>query len=79
MTEPKFTLGIVGARGYTGAELIRLLAAHPHIELASELYRRHLPKGFVPEPSAAITKRYIIAHRMLGFRTAVQLGKLLKG
>ncbi len=34
MTEPKFTLGIVGARGYTGAELIRLLAAHPHIELA---------------------------------------------
>lgn len=27
-------MGIVGARGYTGAELIRLLAAHPHIELA---------------------------------------------
>ncbi len=33
MTEPKFTLGIVGARGYTGAELIRLLAGHPDIEL----------------------------------------------
>ncbi|KRG61859.1 N-acetyl-gamma-glutamyl-phosphate reductase [Stenotrophomonas humi] len=29
-----FTVGIVGARGYTGTELIRLLAAHPHIELA---------------------------------------------
>ena len=29
-----FTLGIVGARGYTGAELIRLVAAHPQIELA---------------------------------------------
>ncbi|HET8898911.1 MAG TPA: N-acetyl-gamma-glutamyl-phosphate reductase [Rhodanobacteraceae bacterium] len=28
------TLGIVGARGHTGAELIRLIAAHPALELA---------------------------------------------
>lgn len=28
------TIGIVGARGHTGAELIRLLAGHPHFELA---------------------------------------------
>jgi N-acetyl-gamma-glutamyl-phosphate reductase len=28
------TIGIVGARGHTGAELIRLIAAHPAIELA---------------------------------------------
>jgi N-acetyl-gamma-glutamyl-phosphate reductase len=28
------TLGIVGARGHTGAELIRLVAAHPGFELA---------------------------------------------
>jgi N-acetyl-gamma-glutamyl-phosphate reductase len=28
------TVGIVGARGYTGAELIRLIAAHPALELA---------------------------------------------
>lgn len=34
MTDKKFTLGIVGARGYTGAELIGLVAAHPAIELA---------------------------------------------
>ncbi len=34
MTERKFTLGIVGARGHTGAELIRLVAGHPHVELA---------------------------------------------
>ncbi len=34
MTDKKFSLGIVGARGYTGTELIRLVAAHPHIELA---------------------------------------------
>ncbi len=28
------TLGIVGARGHTGAELIRLIARHPHLRLA---------------------------------------------
>ncbi|PJK07436.1 N-acetyl-gamma-glutamyl-phosphate reductase [Lysobacteraceae bacterium NML08-0793] len=28
------TLGIIGARGHTGAELIRLVAAHPQLELA---------------------------------------------
>jgi len=28
------TVGIVGARGHTGAELIRLIAAHPALELA---------------------------------------------
>jgi len=30
----KYSLGIIGARGYTGAELITLIARHPHIELA---------------------------------------------
>jgi N-acetyl-gamma-glutamyl-phosphate reductase len=30
----KKTLGIVGARGHTGAELIRLVANHPYLELA---------------------------------------------
>ncbi len=30
----KRTLGIVGARGHTGAELIRLVAGHPGLELA---------------------------------------------
>jgi N-acetyl-gamma-glutamyl-phosphate reductase len=30
----KKTVGIVGARGYTGAELIRLIARHPALELA---------------------------------------------
>lgn len=30
----KKTIGIVGARGHTGAELIRLVAAHPQLELA---------------------------------------------
>ena len=31
----KKTIGIIGARGHTGAELIRLLAAHPGFELAA--------------------------------------------
>lgn len=30
----KKTLGIIGARGYTGSELIRLIAGHPSLELA---------------------------------------------
>ncbi|TXI47918.1 MAG: N-acetyl-gamma-glutamyl-phosphate reductase [Lysobacter sp.] len=34
MSASKFRVGIVGARGYVGAELIRLIAAHPRLELA---------------------------------------------
>jgi N-acetyl-gamma-glutamyl-phosphate reductase common form len=34
MTEPTIRLGIVGARGHTGAELIRLVAGHPCFDLA---------------------------------------------
>jgi N-acetyl-gamma-glutamyl-phosphate reductase len=34
VTNDKKTIGIVGARGHTGAELIRLIAAHPALELA---------------------------------------------
>ena len=30
----KKTVGLIGARGHTGAELIRLIARHPHLELA---------------------------------------------
>lgn len=34
MTGEKKTIGIVGARGHTGMELIRLIAAHPRLQLA---------------------------------------------
>ena len=34
MSMSKKSIGIVGARGHTGAELIRLVAAHPALELA---------------------------------------------
>jgi N-acetyl-gamma-glutamyl-phosphate reductase len=30
----RFRVGVVGASGYTGAELLRLLTGHPHLELA---------------------------------------------
>ena len=49
-----FTLGIVGARGYTGAELIRLVAAHPHIELAF-VSSRELAGQRVADKNAAYT------------------------
>ncbi|AWH50128.1 N-acetyl-gamma-glutamyl-phosphate reductase [Stenotrophomonas sp. SAU14A_NAIMI4_5] len=34
MNDSTYTLGIVGARGHTGAELIKLVAAHPRLQLA---------------------------------------------
>jgi N-acetyl-gamma-glutamyl-phosphate reductase len=34
VTDNKKSIGIVGARGHTGAELIRLVAAHPALDLA---------------------------------------------
>jgi len=46
MKADAITVGIVGARGHTGAELIRLIAAHPRFELAfvssRELDGQHL-------------------------------------
>ena len=34
MSAEKFSVGIVGARGHVGAELIRLLVSHPNLQLA---------------------------------------------
>ncbi|MET0288965.1 MAG: N-acetyl-gamma-glutamyl-phosphate reductase [Pseudoxanthomonas sp.] len=34
MTSRTFTVGIVGARGHTGSELIKLIVAHPQLQLA---------------------------------------------
>ena len=33
MYKPKINVGIVGGTGYTGSELLRLLAAHPQVEI----------------------------------------------
>ncbi len=46
------TLGIIGARGHTGSELIRLLAAHPSLELAF-VSSRELDGQRVAEHNAA--------------------------
>ena len=34
-SDGKLRVGIVGASGFTGAELMRLIAAHPRMELAA--------------------------------------------
>ena len=54
------------------------LLAHKDLALAVGLYQQHMYKDFAPEVSAAITKRYILAHQVLGFERAVRLGQLLK-
>jgi len=48
----KKTIGIVGARGHTGAELIKLIARHPHLELAF-VSSRELDGQRVAEHNAA--------------------------
>jgi N-acetyl-gamma-glutamyl-phosphate reductase len=62
------SVGIVGARGHTGAELIRLLAAHPGFELAFVSSREldgQPVSAHVPEYRGAL--RYAnIAHESLG-------------
>lgn len=35
MTEQKIRVAVLGASGYTGAELIRLITTHPHVELVA--------------------------------------------
>ena len=57
-----FRLGLIGARGYVGTELIRLLADHPSIELGlvSSREREGLPVHDF-EPTAAKGLRYVNA------------------
>jgi len=51
MTDKPKTIGIIGARGHTGAELVRLVAAHPSLmlafvssrELAGQRVHDHVP------------------------------------
>ena len=33
MSKAKINVGILGASGYTGADAVRLLAAHPNVEI----------------------------------------------
>jgi len=38
----RIRVAVVGATGYTGSELVRLLSAHPHVEIAAITSRREL-------------------------------------
>lgn len=40
MTDKKFKVGIVGGTGYTGVELLRLLARHPNVEIKAITSRK---------------------------------------
>ncbi len=44
MSNQRVRIGIVGATGYTGAELVRLLSAHPHAEIAMLVSRTEAGK-----------------------------------
>lgn len=44
MTASRVRIAILGASGYTGAELLRLLAAHPHAEIAALTAERQAGK-----------------------------------
>lgn len=54
MTSKTFTVGIVGARGHTGSELIKLIVAHPQLQLAF-VSSRELDGRPVSEHNAAYT------------------------
>lgn len=44
MTDKKIKVGVIGASGYTGADLIRLAACHPNIEIAAASANAHAGK-----------------------------------
>ena len=44
MTSPNIKVGIVGANGYAGAEVLRLIASHPSAELSVVTSRAHFGK-----------------------------------
>jgi len=49
MKKNKIKVGIIGASGYTGSELIRLLLLHPNIELKFALSKTNKNKKIVFE------------------------------
>ncbi|WP_456434400.1 N-acetyl-gamma-glutamyl-phosphate reductase [Thermosulfuriphilus sp.] len=45
MSEKKIAVAVIGATGYTGAELLRLLASHPQVELTCVTSRQEAGKA----------------------------------
>ncbi|MEX0883581.1 MAG: N-acetyl-gamma-glutamyl-phosphate reductase [Cyclobacteriaceae bacterium] len=46
MTKKKFKVSIIGATGYTGSELARILIHHPHVEIVNITSESHKGKKF---------------------------------
>lgn len=44
MAQEKFRIGVLGASGYTGSDLVRLAARHPHIEITALTANSHAGK-----------------------------------
>ena len=54
MAEKKIRVGVVGASGYTGGELLRLLAGHPNVEVTLVTAEKHAGKS-VADVFASLT------------------------
>ena len=51
MEQKKYRIGILGATGYTGAEILRLMARHPLFELAFASSERAMTNMNPPPPA----------------------------
>ena len=52
MSASKISVGIIGASGYTGADAVRLLAAHPNAEIKLLTGNAHAGKKLAEDLSA---------------------------
>ena len=57
----KVKVGIVGGSGYTGIELLRLLAQHPHAEVVTITGRKdagtHVAKMYIPAEASDFSRK----------------------
>ena len=66
-------VAVVGATGYAGAELVRLLLSHPHFELAAVASRSQVGRrldSVHPGLNGLTDLVYITPHALVGLRQA---------
>lgn len=76
------SVGIVGARGYAGAELIRLVAGHPHLSLSFVSSRKRAGEAvakYVPEAGDNLRYECLDAAAVAGKRAEVVVLALPNG
>ncbi|HEV8360113.1 MAG TPA: N-acetyl-gamma-glutamyl-phosphate reductase [Candidatus Thermoplasmatota archaeon] len=59
---PQATVGIAGATGYTGAELLRLLLAHPHAEIGALSSNSHTGRSvgtILPQFAGVVPQEFV--------------------